>query len=691
MAAKKWECVYTPQKKQKTKKWHDGLLLVKEAGARYHVQLLDPTKEPPEVESMTTKHLVEVDSMLDFERHLCQAMALVGDISASQKPAQADGPAQAKSTISAPLTTQGPGKPNFESGPRKRAHFMAPAKMAPTFHQPDAPGLPFHSRFNGQMNGCFPPQPWMLQREVRGFAADPSYRDPYPEEIEYGRDMPMPAPTSHMDIQLFGDVPSFGDVEPCGNQPSDEPAPLRSRPACDAPKRNPRNRSVDDIISILGGNHRKPFQPPRAATAPLPTATSLGNPPRASQPQHEQAPAVVPGAQPQLRSLHGAAWSGHNGFMALAAGRSTPQHDPMPVSGVEDIVAVRDEDEEDMDRENRVPGMPSSHLMGERARVSSATAPSVGRALASLATAPNGVDAPARGREAFKAPQVVGAWAGTGSGDGNGGFEHAHRSVVIPDTFRDVTGYAGSFLGAMEEELALVVAGVLAGAARAKRPPESAELILKKKQPWFGANFKRKRGSDEDGDDGDGDGGGRSKQQEKSYFLKLPHRGKPSSYSKGDLWIISSKPDFQRPATRNDFVCCVMSTFHGPDRDGMLKEGAADVTAPKEPTLSAVKQSIIESCRLNADQVTVLEQGERWLSDLGGPGGAGALRNPLSFTRASSPICLVHGAFGSGKSHLLVAVVLFMAQVLKEWKDSETRILISAATNVAVDRPCLLS
>eukprot|EP00899_Mesostigma_viride_P026166 jgi/Mesvir1/6734/Mv07029-RA.1 len=92
-----------------------------------------------------------------------------------------------------------------------------------------------------------------------------------------------------------------------------------------------------------------------------------------------------------------------------------------------------------------------------------------------------------------------------------------------------------------------------------------------------------------------------------------------------------------------------MSTFHGPDRDGMLKEGAADVTAPKEPTLSAVKQSIIESCRLNADQVTVLEQG-----------------------------------------HLLVAVVLFMAQVLKEWKDSETRILISAATNVAVDSHSLL-
>ena len=46
---------------------------------------------------------------------------------------------------------------------------------------------------------------------------------------------------------------------------------------------------------------------------------------------------------------------------------------------------------------------------------------------------------------------------------------------------------------------------------------------------------------------------------------------------------------------------------------------------------------------------------------------------------------LVHGVFGSGKSYLLVVLVLFLCRV-NELRNGDMRILISAGTNVAVDR-----
>jgi len=51
---------------------------------------------------------------------------------------------------------------------------------------------------------------------------------------------------------------------------------------------------------------------------------------------------------------------------------------------------------------------------------------------------------------------------------------------------------------------------------------------------------------------------------------------------------------------------------------------------------------------------------------------------------------LVHGAFGCGKSYLLVAIIRFISALLDEVGDTETRILVSTLTNVAVDRILLL-
>jgi len=49
-------------------------------------------------------------------------------------------------------------------------------------------------------------------------------------------------------------------------------------------------------------------------------------------------------------------------------------------------------------------------------------------------------------------------------------------------------------------------------------------------------------------------------------------------------------------------------------------------------------------------------------------------------------IVLVHGVYGSGKSHLLVVFIIFLCTMLKEANNDDIRILVSAATNTAVDR-----
>jgi len=47
---------------------------------------------------------------------------------------------------------------------------------------------------------------------------------------------------------------------------------------------------------------------------------------------------------------------------------------------------------------------------------------------------------------------------------------------------------------------------------------------------------------------------------------------------------------------------------------------------------------------------------------------------------------LVHGAFGCGKSYLLVALIRFISALLDDQKDEDVKILVCTLTNVAVDR-----
>ncbi len=78
-------------------------------------------------------------------------------------------------------------------------------------------------------------------------------------------------------------------------------------------------------------------------------------------------------------------------------------------------------------------------------------------------------------------------------------------------------------------------------------------------------------------------------------------------------------------------------------------------------------------------QVAVLDHALSWFR---------AEDDPVSPPPAS-PVCLVHGVFGSGKSHLLVACVTLLSELLAEGPPCsparKPQILIASATNVAVD------
>ena len=58
----------------------------------------------------------------------------------------------------------------------------------------------------------------------------------------------------------------------------------------------------------------------------------------------------------------------------------------------------------------------------------------------------------------------------------------------------------------------------------------------------------------------------------------------------------------------------------------------------------------------------------------------------MAAKQADANVVLVHGAFGCGKSYLLVAIIRFISTLLDQVEDTDTKIVVCALTNVAVDR-----
>lgn len=236
-------------------------------------------------------------------------------------------------------------------------------------------------------------------------------------------------------------------------------------------------------------------------------------------------------------------------------------------------------------------------------------------------------------------------------------------------------------------------------------------------------------------------------------YLKLPYsqstnQEPSSSFQKDDLWIISSTPTFE-PSLPTEFLFLARSTMHGrsssvmevkplvegsfgsnmktklPKLDGEVpvhvihgpsvsseigmldclyelsneamplipsilnrspsQNATASALAPLPNTVvdNALREFLADH-RLNDDQAAVFKRAAAWL------------KSERDGSAPSEPIALVHGVFGSGKSHMLVLLIIFLCELLdrveptlnasKTGQTGPVRILVSAATNTAVDR-----
>jgi hypothetical protein len=124
------------------------------------------------------------------------------------------------------------------------------------------------------------------------------------------------------------------------------------------------------------------------------------------------------------------------------------------------------------------------------------------------------------------------------------------------------------------------------------------------------------------------------------------------------------------------------------------------------PMVEAIRQATCCSFKLNSDQEFVLNEVTRWFLAKESPvpvqeqeedfdilGIEDALESEepeLKPKHIDSNVLLVHGAFGCGKSYLLVAIIRFVSTLLDQCGENETKILVCALTNVAVDRILLM-
>lgn len=222
--------------------------------------------------------------------------------------------------------------------------------------------------------------------------------------------------------------------------------------------------------------------------------------------------------------------------------------------------------------------------------------------------------------------------------------------------------------------------------------------------------------------------------------IKMPEQlnGKVPGCHKDDIWIISSSPFFSADPSATTVIAT--STWYGADGDNNIElkplvgqlsllknrnvvyalkgpnitseldmlETLKDFSPREVPLIPAlltgatrVSHSVSQalplrkmaptSIDINEEEMQMLvqENSEKYSLNQEQTQVLEEIARSILRPEASSPVVLIQGVFGSGKSTLLVAVVLFLLEVFKkagvQEGAPEGRILISAATNVAVD------
>ncbi|XP_078719652.1 5'-3' DNA helicase ZGRF1 [Lampetra fluviatilis] len=331
------------------------------------------------------------------------------------------------------------------------------------------------------------------------------------------------------------------------------------------------------------------------------------------------------------------------------------------------------------------------------------------------------------------------------------------RKIIIPVSFSSPAAYKDTLSSAIIEHLNLILHDTASRLHRKKiGGPGSrgrhvslyrnCRLFRRSVSEGFGGRtlvqrFRKKKFVTEEMNSG----------IKRKLFLLLNRKENHSSYSKDDLWVISTDAGFP-PAS----VMVVCSVFYGPSASGELEVSPlrehTSSTWPQNATVHAIhvcnaswELSCLRNIRENVEVSTLpilplmlslegsqersvksrrtgfrpplalappahgswvdpaqtwpRELAERTIAERGLNGEQGdVLRRVAHMIQAGAEtagVTIVQGVFGAGKSFMLSCIVMYLIGVLRRVKHeagtkrTPLRVLISAATNVAVDRVLL--
>lgn len=285
------------------------------------------------------------------------------------------------------------------------------------------------------------------------------------------------------------------------------------------------------------------------------------------------------------------------------------------------------------------------------------------------------------------------------------------RHATIPDSFSSVNSYIESWTKALTEEVNLKISEI---ARRFFAVCKDNDVLTDEKLSKGGIRFHSHCDFMV----------WQSKQANSSelcsYTLVIKeNRGKSTDYHKDDLWILSNQPRLESSSPDSWIILC-RSIWHGPNKDGkvaveivgnqipdglrrcqsvvalqgpevshelamlaQLRDSSGISNLPLLDLIVGLKRRGVANMDRVANSKTVMKDRFRLNKEQ-----AQVFDDIASWETGVPNITLIHGPFGTGKSSLLVSLILYILEERTNPESSlyKARILVSAHTNVAVDR-----